>query len=322
MLFDRYDFFLEIVQQSSITKAAEKMLISQSALSKYLRNLEDSLGTQLLDRSTIPIRLTRSGEFFYHYLLRFKESEKQMLMRIRELNNNIEETIRIGIGPWRASCFLPDVLPLFQTLHPNVRVEVMEGVSDSIANALQSNKIDLAILGNAELYPFLNAEHLIDEKIFLVCSSFHPIASQLRMDKPEQSDYINVDLGLFRQDRVVMTSSHQGFARRIEEYFNKIQYHPSDVIRITNLNTGLYLAAQGGYISFVPEVVMQSLALPKNLCYFTFGDPPITYPIMLAWNRGATFSPGATQFREIVLNFYSKLGGRGMELPSQPLTVL
>lgn len=308
MLFERYEFFLEIVQHSSITKAAETLMISQSALSKYLRNLEESLGTRLLDRSTIPIQLTRSGELFYHYLLRFKESEKQMLTRIQELSSDVEETIRIGLGPWRASCFLPDVLPMFQTLHPNVRVEIFEDVSDSIASALQNRKIDLAVLGNAQQYPFLNSTHLADEKILLACSNFHPIATQMRMDKPESiENTIKVDLNLFSQDRVVMTSSHQGFARRIEEYFDQVHYHPSEVIRITNLNTGLYLAAKGGYISFVPEIVKHSLALPKNISFFTFGEPTVTYPIMLTWNHNAELSRGAKLFSEVVLNFYHKL---------------
>lgn len=308
MLFERYEFFLEIVQHSSITKAAESMMISQSALSKYLRSLEESLGARLIDRSTIPIQLTRSGELFYHYLLRFKDSEKQMLTRIQELSSDVEETIRIGLGPWRASCFLPDVLPAFQTLHPNVRVEIMEDVSDSIASALQNRKIDIAILGNAQLYPFLNSIHLADERILLACSNFHPIATQVRMDKAGSSENISkVNLNLFSQDRVVMTSSRQGFARRIEQHFDQVHYRPSEVIRITNLNTGLYLAAKGGYISFVPEIVKYSLALPENLSFFTFGEPIVTYPIMLVWNHNAVLSRGAKLFSEAVLNFYHKL---------------
>lgn len=284
------------------------MMISQSALSKYLRSLEASLGARLIDRSTIPIQLTRSGELFYHYLLRFKESEKQMLTRIQELSSDIEETIRIGLGPWRASCFLPDVLPAFQTLHPNVRVEIIEDVSDSIASALQNGKLDLAVLGNAQLYPFLDSIQLADERILLACSSFHPIATQMRADGSESSENISkVDLNLFSQDRVVMTSSHQGFARRIERYFEQVHYHPSEVIRITNLNTGLYLAAKGGYISFVPEIARHSLALPKNLSFFTFGEPIVTYPIMLVWNHNAELSRGAKLFSEAVLDFYHKL---------------
>ena len=131
--FKQYEYFLEIVKHGSVTKAAEHILISQSALSKYLRRLEGELGAQLLDRSTIPLKLTPAGEIFLRYVTQGAAMEKVCVQQIAQLQDNLTETLRIGM--WNSSCILPHFLPLFRSKYPYVKIEVIEDTTDAIAEA-------------------------------------------------------------------------------------------------------------------------------------------------------------------------------------------
>ncbi|MBU5627118.1 LysR family transcriptional regulator [Oscillibacter sp. MSJ-2] len=307
MFSEKYAFFLEIAECGSVTKAADRLLISQSALSKYLRRLEESLNTQLFDRKSLPLKLTRSGEVFYRYVTQCMDLEKQCMTQIENLKENVVETLRIGVGPWRASCFLPKVLPLFQEKYPFVKLEILEGVSDFLADSIAKNKIDICLMGASSRYPFLEHIPLGNERILLVGSNFHPIVKQLRLSHSDYNDFINVDIRLFRQERLIMTTTRQGFAQSIENYFAKVDFAPTDVIRIENLQTGIYLTAQGNYFSFVPEIATQSLALPENISFFTIGQPELIYPISLTYNKNTQLSNAAKLFVDTTLAYYNKL---------------
>ena len=68
MVFKNYEYFIAIVESGSLTKAAEKLYVSQPSLSQYVKRLESSLGVELFDRTASPLRLTYTGERYYEYV--------------------------------------------------------------------------------------------------------------------------------------------------------------------------------------------------------------------------------------------------------------
>ena len=80
-----YEYFVTIVETGSLTKAAEKLYISQPSLSQYLKRLENSLGIDLFDRGTLPLRLTFAGERYYQYVLQIMKLEENF--RISKIRN-------------------------------------------------------------------------------------------------------------------------------------------------------------------------------------------------------------------------------------------
>ena len=74
MNIQNLDYFLTIVETGNLTKAAEKLFVSQPSLSQYLKRLEKNLGVELFDRSILPMRLTYSGERYYQYTIQAKKA--------------------------------------------------------------------------------------------------------------------------------------------------------------------------------------------------------------------------------------------------------
>ena len=105
------EYFLTIVKERSISRAADRLYLSQPYLSQYLAKLEANLGVTLLDRSHTPLQLTAAGELFHAYLERQDYLDRQLVSDLRDLRDRRRPTLHIGVSPWRGSTLLPDVLP-------------------------------------------------------------------------------------------------------------------------------------------------------------------------------------------------------------------
>lgn len=304
MFAEKYLFFIEIANCGSITKAADRLLISQPALSKYLSRLEASLNAELFDRKLHPLKLTNAGEVFYRYVMQGLEQEKQCKKEIEAVKNNQIETLRIGIGRWRGSCLLPQILPVFQERFPYIKIEVLEGISDLVADAMLKERIDIAVMGQFEHYYQLGSIPLRDERVLLVANHAHPAVKQIHLQKPGYSGFVHVALDQFQQEHFILTTSRQGFARVVERHFAEIGLTPQNVTRIESLNTGTYMVSQGNYFTFLPEIALHSLAFPENLTFMTFGAPMLLYPVGLTFNKSVGLTPAAKLFSKAVLTFY------------------
>ena len=313
---NKYGFFVEIAEQGSITKAAEKLHISQPALSKYLQRLEQSLGGMLFDRSVLPIKLTRLGEIFLRYAMQSINQEKLCSDQISDLRNNEYESLRIGIGPWRASCILPTLLPFFESKRPYVRVSVYEGLSDDLAEQLQKGNIDVCILGLAESYPFISTIPLRDEYVLMLANKLNPSINFLPIDRMKNGIIPRVNLQNFKQERFILTSRRQAFAQVIYDYFAKIHFEPREILEITNLQTGMYMTANSNYISFLPEIAIHTLLIPETLAWFSIGDPPLVYPISIGYSDAFPMKKATRDFIEATIAFTNAT------LPLSPKPVL
>ena len=107
------EYFLAIVKERSISKAADRLYLSQPYLSQYLAKLEANLGVTLLDRSHTPLRLTAAGELFHAYLERQGYLDRQLESDLQQLQEKKRQQLHIGVSTWRGSTLLPDILPRF-----------------------------------------------------------------------------------------------------------------------------------------------------------------------------------------------------------------
>lgn len=122
-----YEYFVAIVEAGSLTKAAEKLYVSQPSLSQYLKRLENSLGVELFDHSTSPLRLTFTGERYYQYVLQMMKLEENMRKEFQDIKNSASGVLRLGVALWRGACLLPDTFPYFHEHYPGIRIELTEG---------------------------------------------------------------------------------------------------------------------------------------------------------------------------------------------------
>ena len=169
--FRHLDTFSAIARAGSFKIAAEQLNLTQPAISKTLKELEDILGTVVMERSRSGIRLTPQGEVF----LQFAEQSTAALrhgLRSIQSTDGTAGRLRLGALPSVASSLLPDAVLQFKGQNPHTLVEVHEGPHLDLTRRLRNGSLDLVVgrLGKPDDMVGLSFQQLYSETVVVVAS--------------------------------------------------------------------------------------------------------------------------------------------------------
>ncbi len=138
--------FVTVCRVGNITRAAEKLYISQPALTRQIKELEEELGCKLLNRNTRSVSLTENG---FQFLVRAQEilSIAQLAKQeLSEKNELLRGIVRIGVVESKIMKFLSDHIFAFNRQYPHVCFEIYSGDGDDLRRLVDENKMDFALL--------------------------------------------------------------------------------------------------------------------------------------------------------------------------------
>ena len=298
------DYFLTIVKERSISKAAERLYLSQPYLSQYLAKLENSLGVVLLDRSHSPLRLTPAGELFHAYLERQSYLDRQLVSDLRDLQDKKRPVLHIGVSPWRGSTLLPDVLPLFEGQYPDVQVVLHEAPVPELGELAEANVIDFCVMQPPDNLTELTYEPVMRERIFLVGHRDHPLLRGLESgyDSPRPFP----DLRLLEHERLMMLPPEWRLSKLLYNVFSVHSVEPQNILVTTNTTTAINLAAEQMGFAFLQESGVSRTPYLDRLACFTLGEPPLTCPLAVVYKKNGFLPPAARTFIDLIREFYSQ----------------
>lgn len=139
-------YALELSKVLSFSAAAERLGISQPALSKQIMSLEQELGVKLFNRSATPMTVTPAGEHFFRETEKLLYHEDQLLRSMEDFKTGKSGSLSIGISPFRSQYLMPDIARRIKEQYPNVRIVLHELGSDQLRRETAEGKYDLAIV--------------------------------------------------------------------------------------------------------------------------------------------------------------------------------
>ena len=139
-------YALELSKSLNFSAVAERLGISQPALSKQILHLENEIGVKLFDRSTNPLTVTPAGEHFFREAQRLLYQEDQLLRSMEDFKTGKSGSLAIGISPFRSLYLMPDLAKKLKEKFPNVRIVLHEVGSDQLRKGTAEGKFDLAIV--------------------------------------------------------------------------------------------------------------------------------------------------------------------------------
>lgn len=292
MLFRNIDNFLTIVETGSLTKAAEKLYISQPSLSQYLKRLENRLGVELFDRNTSPLQLTYTGERFYEYARQAKRLNENALREFQDIGSQTSGRLRLGVALWRCACLLPDVFPSFHSKYPNIRLELTEGRAIHLETALKNDQIDLAVMNlpRSMDYSRLSVEIIMEERILLVAPTKHPYVQRCLESQIIKDAYPVVGLDILKHIPLVLTKPGQNLTHEVRHALGKAHIEPNILLDTGNLTTAINLAAQGMCCAFVPEEGAKVCQRSGDITFFSVDSPSLVWDLAAVY-RNDTYLP-------------------------------
>lgn len=181
MTIAQIKYFVTIAKCLSITKASEQLFISQPALSRHLRNMEEELNLQLFVRTTNGIRLTPAGSYMLMVFDDLYNNYNQIVKKAQEIQRGIMGNLNVGVLDHECiSDFMPQVYHYFKDKHPNVELKLEVGSFSYLLSSLYSGKLDMIITLQFEV---VNKESIIYQYIthskdHIMMSTHHPLASK------------------------------------------------------------------------------------------------------------------------------------------------
>ena len=144
-------YVLEIYKQQSLSKAAQRLHISQPALSNYLNHLEQNLGIALFVREKRRLVPTEAGTIYIDIAARMVRLQETFYLRLKPLLETAPCVLRIGIQRIRGASMIPKILQFFAERYPEIKVEFLKGSFMELLSGLESDDLDL-LFGYCLLY--------------------------------------------------------------------------------------------------------------------------------------------------------------------------
>lgn len=310
MIQDRNpEYFLAIASEKSISKAAERLHISQPYLSQYVIHLEKEFGVRLLDRTKTPLRLTAAGRVYANYLEDSTQLYEQLLQDFTRLNASRRQTLRVTMSNWRASTLLPSILPDFSREHPEAHLELLERPTSEMLRLIADNTVDFAIVNtNLNTPDYLTTETILYEKILLVGNRANAAAQALAEECRAGHE---PDLSVLEHERFVLLYPEIMLAMRVNNFLERKHITVENALYTSNATTALNLTAGNYGFCFVNETGVHNAPNRSELIFFDLDSPDLVHPLSVVYKKKRHLLPAARAFVDATRRFLQSQAWRG-----------
>ena len=211
-------YFVGVAETENISRAAAKLHVSQPALSRQIRDLEDEIGFCLLERTAKSVRLTDAGRAFLNDARTLLQQADEAVKKARAIASAEPTELKVGYSPAATARILPPILRAYQRVMPKVHVKLHDWSNEENVAGLRDGRLNLALVvrpPKAALLEGIRFEELIRERICLAVPPHHAFATRrsvsladaasepfiglTREEYPDYYDYLSVTFSKVKQ---------------------------------------------------------------------------------------------------------------------------
>ncbi|MCR4668078.1 MAG: LysR family transcriptional regulator [Clostridia bacterium] len=236
-------YFVTVAEELNITKAAEKLHMSQPPLSSQMKLLETELNTVLFIRGRRHLKLTESGQLLYRRAKEILSLADKTSAEIRSMSEGMTGTISIGLVEGMAPDIAAEWFEGFITEYPGIKFRILDGSTDDLIEKLRGGIISLAVIAAPCDNSLLNSFRVGTEKMTALMSREHPLAAG------KGSEIKISDL----KDEPLIVPSSRSVIELVYKWFRKIGTEPKIVCEMDSYLDAAALAGRRVGISIFPR---------------------------------------------------------------------
>ena len=277
------EYIYEVYKEKNFTRAAEKLFITQPALSMAIQKVEERLGMPIFDRSTRPISLTDAGYAYLEYVESARHLDAEFEQQIQDIKELDKGRIVIGGSHYLNAYILPQILAEFLEKYPNVEINLKEASSAELAERLRKQELDVTFHCSPEFiqdfprHPAfrdtvllavpVRMDPLVDQSVALSCE-------QVLAGEHLKEDCQCVSLSEFCEIPFILLSKGNNLYERSVRMFEEAGFEPKTKMKLSQLVTAYHLAAAGIGATFVSDLLIQ--ASSRELNYYKIDSDLVT----------------------------------------------
>ncbi|OON67421.1 LysR substrate-binding domain-containing protein [Hymenobacter sp. CRA2] len=300
MLSSQHEVFLEVARRLSFTKASQSLFISQSAVSKQVKALEEYYKVGLFERLGNSVALTPAGQLLYRKLLQAQQLQAELREEMAALSPRFAPQIQMTIGASTTVSLyvLPPVLSAYLAEHPHTQLTLKNRNSENILKALLEHEIDLGVVEGIHRVSQVTYTPLLTDDVVAVCSARNP----LRHRTLAVSELYDVPLALREAGSGTLAVLEQALlAQRIRLADLRVPVRLGGTEALKN-----FVRADDGVLAFLPRQAVARALSAGELAEVTVQDLQLKRHFEFVQRRGTENLAPFREFMQFALRYYSK----------------
>jgi LysR family hydrogen peroxide-inducible transcriptional activator len=274
MTLNELRYIVAVSQENNFRRAAERVFVSQPALSLAIQKLEDELGVQIFERSRIAVSMTPIGELIVAQAQRALEEVAQIKEISNQGKDQLAGTLRLGaiytVGPY----LLPELIPVLKLKAPHMPLEMEENQTTNLEALLANGRLDVIIIALPFGGPGIATLPLYDEDFSVVVPLEHPWAKKKQIKTAELAT-----------EKVLLLNSGHCFSNQVREACAEFNSAVGEIQQGNSLETIRNMVASGLGITVLPVSANSDKYRSQLTREIPFAQPAPARRIALAWRK-------------------------------------
>lgn len=289
-------YAIVLSQDLSFSQAAEKLNITQPALSKHILNLENDLGIKLFDRNSAPIRLTPAGAHFISGAKELLYKEEQLLRSMDRFKSGEVGELIVGITPFRSSYLVSKVLKKVKEKFPGIVVRLHEAGSEVLRKEATEGKYDFAIVNLPVDDSVLDVVPLECDRLVLA------LPNELKNRVENISTAKAIEFKACKDLPFVVVGETQEMRRLFDRLCALSDFTPNIAVEVVGLNTAWSIACSGVAATILPWQFVSEELSGTNITVIDIKDVAYDRQPAIVTRRGQYITEAAQYAMDLLTN--------------------
>lgn len=278
--------FCDVAQTGSFTLAARRMLLTQSAVSMLVRQLETEFGLALFDRVKRRVQLTETGRQLLPIAERMLGDLREVVDGAADLRALRRGTLRLAVPQMLACSWLPPVLARYRDRYPQIAVTVTDTTADRVVETVRQGEAEIGIGPERPAPDTVQSDLLWQERMQCVCPASSPLAQRKQLDWADVAD----------AEWILYSDTFSGHLERT--VWSGMSVHLPRTTQVRYLPTALALVGQGMGVTAAPGYA-EPFGRLFGAAFVDIANPVMLRSFLLYTKKGYDLSPAAQAFREL-----------------------
>ena len=284
------ELFCSVAEFRSFSRAAMEFDITQSAVSQAMHQLEESVGSRLLDRSRRPLELTTAGEVYLSGVQKLLRGYQRLEDNVRSLGGHVSGRLTIGAIYSIGSTYMPAAREEFRLRQPDVQVRFEYGSSESVAEMVESGEIDFGLVSYPQNTRRLRCIPWLQEPMRVICSSAHRFARSGE-----------IDLKTLNNCELVGFESSLRVRRKIDGFLAQHNVNVDVTMEFDNIDSIIRCVQANSGLTILPEATVRKECADGSLRVVACKQMRLTRPLAIVVRKNGKLTTAADEFTALLL---------------------